>query len=161
MSGVVEISRLGGNGGYAISFGRNADGTEFTASQRAVPSSSISYRVGKMNVDQYKAAIDAIVSGSNEAEKLSALKALGYSDDVAAKLIADYDAWFKRSEMVGDKGILANTAANPKYGFYGIAAPWKMGNVTLEGGSTQMNISMSFGTLIDAQIITDVASAAQ
>jgi len=160
-SGIADISRIGGNGGYSICFGTNQDGTPFTASQRAIPSSSISYRTGNMNIDLYKAAIDAITSGKTDADSLAALKSLGFSDEISVKMISDYKAFFNRSEMAGKNNImdgikLAGNNIDAKYGFYGLAAPWKTANLDLEGGSTQMTITFSFGTMIDSGIITDV-----
>ena len=40
LSGTVEVSRDGGDGGYAMCFGRNEDGTLANDSQRSVPKSS-------------------------------------------------------------------------------------------------------------------------
>lgn len=160
-SGITNISRIGGNGGHSICFGNNPDGSEFTASQRSIPSSSITYRSGIMNIDLYKSAVNAITSAKTDADAIIALEKLGFSSENAEKLISDYAGFFKRSEMAGDKNILdgiklTGRTVDSKYGFYGLAAPWKTSNLDLEGGSTQMTTVFSFGTMISSGIIADV-----
>lgn len=161
LSGTTEISRIGGDGGYSICFGKNPDGSEFTASQRAIPSSSITYRKGIMNIDLYRSAIDAIASAGSDAEAVSKLSALGFAEDIASKMVSDYAAFFKRPEMADSGNILegcklAGREVTSKYGFYGLTAPWKTANLDLVGGSNQMTIAFSFGTMINSGIVTSV-----
>ena len=49
--------------------------------------------------------------------------------------------------------------ATTKYGYYGKAAAWNVGDVHMNGGAGQMNTVYSWGTLKEAKIISDMDTA--
>ena len=51
LSGTVDVSRDGGDGGYSMSYGRNNDGSYPDDSQRSVPKSSATVRTGTLDID--------------------------------------------------------------------------------------------------------------
>ena len=73
LSGTLEVSRDGGDGGHSMSYGRNADGSYPNDSQRSVPKSSATVRTGILDVDRYLQVLDIVTSGESEDSRLSRL----------------------------------------------------------------------------------------
>lgn len=171
LSGAVTVSRDGGDGGYTMCYGRNADGTLPNNSQRSVPKTSATVRTGLLDIDRYKQAVDVITSeeyeGASTAEtddaRIAALRELGFTEDASINLMSDYNAWLTRPEIVGanniaEGAILAGHQVEPRYGYYGKTAPWKVSDLELVGGSDQMNTVFSWGTLNSSGLITDAGT---
>jgi hypothetical protein len=162
MSGTVEVSRVGGDGGCAIGYGRNSDGTHFNSSQRSIPTSQSFANVGQMNIDEYKRVVNVVSGAGDDAYKAAELTKMGYDTYQADTFIQEYKAWFNRYEISGPDNIFdgvklsGNTGIDTTYGFYGEAAPWKVGGVDMAGHAGQMNTIFSWGTLRDSGIITNV-----
>lgn len=168
LSGTVTVSRDGGNGGYTMCYGRNADGTLANNSQRAMPKTSASVRTGLLDIDRYKQAVDVITSEEFERAsveetdqaRLAALQELGFTEEAAINLMSDYNAWFTRSEISGenniaDGAIRAGHEIESRYGYCGKTAAWKVGDLEMVGGSDQMNTVFSWGTLNSSGLITE------
>ncbi|SEA94090.1 hypothetical protein SAMN05216349_1611 [Oribacterium sp. KHPX15] len=68
LSGTVDVSRDGGDGGYSMSYGRNKDGSYPDDSQRSVPKSSATVRTGTLDIDKYKEVVELVVSENSEEE---------------------------------------------------------------------------------------------
>ena len=68
LSGKVEVSRDGGDGGYTMCFGRNEDGTLANNSQRSIPKTTATVRTGTLDLDRYKQAVDVITAEEYERE---------------------------------------------------------------------------------------------
>ena len=92
LSGKLDVSRDGGDGGYSMSYGRNDDGSYPNDSQRSVPKSSATVRTGVMNADQYKKVVDVVTNGKSKEERMSALEEMGYASEIAERFIDDQDA---------------------------------------------------------------------
>jgi hypothetical protein len=93
LSGTVDVSRDGGDGGYSMSYGRNKDGSYPDDSQRSVPKSSATVRTGTLDIDQYKKVVEIIVNGDSEEEHLTALSDMGYNEDIAARIERNVKAY--------------------------------------------------------------------
>ena len=164
LSGTVDVSRDGGDGGYSMSYGRNADGSYPNDSERSVPKSSATVRVGTMDIDQYKTVVDIVTNGKDDASRIRELVALGYSEDIGLRFINDQSKWLTRDEVAGPNNIadgaaLAGHAVDGRYGYYGVTAPWKAGDLDLSGGGGQINPIFSWGTLCESGIIYDTGTA--
>ncbi|MBO4896683.1 MAG: S-layer homology domain-containing protein [Clostridia bacterium] len=164
LSGTLDVSRDGGDGGYSLTYGKNEDGSYPNDSQRSVPKSSATVRTGTLDVDKYKKAVDTITEAENEDAAVTALVALGYTEEIASRLVSDYGNWFKRDEVSGPDNISdgAKTAGHEvesKYGYYGKTAPWTVGGLSLEGGAGQLSTVFSWGALCASEMIYDTATA--
>lgn len=171
LSGTVTVSRDGGDGGYTMCYGRNADGTLPNNSQRSVPKTSATVRTGLLDIDRYKQAVDVITSEAFErasveetdGARIAALEELGFTEEASINLMSDYNAWLTRPEIVGENNIaegavLAGHRVESRYGYYGKTAPWKVSDLELVGGSDQMNTVFSWGTLNSSGLITDAGT---
>ena len=167
LSGTVEVSRDGGDGGYTMCFGRNEDGTLPNDSQRSVPKSSATVRTGLLDIDRYKLAVDVITGEEygrdtveeTDSARIAALQELGFAEEDAVNLMSDYAAWLTRPEIAGENSIAdgANSACRQietRYGFCGKTAPWKVSGLELVGGCNQMNTVFSWGTLNSSGLIS-------
>ncbi|WP_029201141.1 hypothetical protein [Oribacterium sp. NK2B42] len=164
LSGTVDVSRDGGDGGYSMSYGRNKDGSYPDDSQRSVPKSSATVRTGTLDIDKYKEVVEIVVSENSEEERLAALTDMDYKEDIAARFIADQTAWLTRDEVAGPDNISDGAASvghevESSYGYYGVTAPWKAGDLDLCGGAGQINTVFSWGTLCDSGLIYDIGEA--
>ena len=161
LSGEVDVSRVGGDGGYCICYGKNEDGSEYTMSQRSVPVSSSEATVGVMDIDLYKQSVEIIISDNTDEEKINQLKEIGIDEEAAQSMLTDYDLWHGRSEIAGENNIQDGVAAvghtvEAEYGYYGKAIKWEVSGLTLVGGSGQMNTVYSWGTLKSSGIVKDI-----
>ncbi|MBQ7565511.1 MAG: hypothetical protein IJT18_00170 [Oscillospiraceae bacterium] len=164
LSGKVDVSRDGGDGGYCLSYGRNEDGSYPNDSQRSVPKSSATVRTGTLDVDQYKKVVDAVLDGADEESRIAALAELGYDRETAERFVADQAAWLTRDEIAGPDNIddgakSVGHTVDSRYGYAGVTAPWVAGDLNLEGGGGQMNTVFSWGALCDSGLITDLGTA--
>lgn len=171
LSGTVTVSRDGGDGGYTMCYGRNADGTLANNSQRAMPKTSASVRTGLLDIDRYKQAVDVITSEEfnrasveeTDQARLTALQELGFTEEASINLMSDYNAWLTRSEIVGENSIAdgaihAGRVVEPRYGYYGKTAAWKVSDLEMVGGGDQMNTVFSWGTLTSSGLITEAGT---
>ena len=167
LSGTVEVSRNGGDGGYAMCFGRNEDGTLPNNSQRSVPISSATVRTGLLDIDRYKQAVDVITGEEfrrdtvekTDSARIAALRELGFTEEDAVSLMSDYAAWLTRDEIVGENNIAEGVRSvghrvESRYGYYGKTASWTVTGLDLVGGSNQMNTVFSWGTLNSSGLIS-------
>ena len=164
LTGKLDVSRDGGDGGYSMSYGRNDDGSYPNDSQRSVPKSSATIRTGTLDVDRYNQVALIVTNGESEEERLSALKELGFDEEITKRFISDQSDWLKRDEVSGPQNIddgvrIAGHTVDSRYGYYGITAPWNAGNLHLEGGSGQLETIFSWGTLCDSGLIYDTGTA--
>ena len=164
LSGKLDVSRDGGDGGYSISYGRNADGSYPNDSERSVPKSSALVRTGTLDVDRYCQVAQIVTNGKSEEDRLSALKDMGYDEETAKRFISDQAAWLERDEVAGPNNIedgvkAAGHTVDSRYGYYGTTAPWVAGNLKLEGGSGQLETIFSWGALCDSGLIYDIGTA--
>lgn len=164
LSGSVDVSRDGGDGGYSMSSGKNPDGSYPNDSQRSVPKSSANVRTGILDIDEYKKVMDIVTSGLEKEVRLERLSSLGYSTEISEKFISDQQRWLSRDEVVGKDNIAdgakkAGHEVEARYGYYGVTAPWKVGNLNLSGLSGQINTAISWGTLCASGIIHDTGTA--
>lgn len=164
LSGTLDVSRDGGDGGHSMSFGRNADGSYPNDSQRSVPKSSANVRTGVLDADRYLQVLDVVTSGASEDSRLTKLQKLGYSAEIAARFLADAAAFPSRDEISGpnninDGALSVGHTVESKYGYYGITAPWTAGDLHLEGGSGQLCTVFSWGTLCASGLISDTGTA--
>ena len=164
LSGKIPVSRDGGDGGFTMGYGKNADGTYANNSERAIPKSSAEVNTGTFDVDLYKDTVDIVTSGKTDFCKLQELMKIGFSNKSAAKMISDYESWTTRIEIVGENNItdgieIVGNNVTSKYGYYGKAAAWDVGDVHMQGGAGQMNTIYSWGTLKDTGIISDLGTA--
>ena len=164
LSGKIPVSRDGGDGGFTMGYGKNADGTYANNSERSIPKSSAKVNTGTFDVDLYKDTVDIVISGKSDFCKLQKLVKMGFSNKSAAKMISDYESWRTRIEIIGENNIsdgveIAGNNVTSKYGYYGKAAAWDVGDVHMKGGAGQMNIIYSWGTLKDTGIISDLGTA--
>ena len=161
LSGKIPVSRDGGDGGFTMGYGKNADGTYANNSERSIPKSSAKVNTGTFDVDVYKDTVDIVISGKSDFCKLQKLVKMGFSNKNAAKMISDYESWRTRIEIIGENNIsdgveIAGNNVISKYGYYGKAAAWDVGDVHMKGGAGQMNTIYSWGTLKEAGIIFDM-----
>ena len=164
LSGKIPVSRDGGDGGFTMGYGKNADGTYANNSERSIPKSSAKVNIGTFDVDVYKDTVDIVISGKSDFCKLQKLVKMGFSNKNAAKMISDYESWRTRIEIIGENNIsdgveIAGNNVTSKYGYYGKAAAWDVGDVHMKGGAGQMNTIYSWGTLKDTGIISDLGTA--
>lgn len=164
LSGKIDVSRDGGDGGYSMSYGRNDDGSYPNDSRRSVPKSSASVRTGILDVDRYNQVAHIVTNGESEEARLSALKDMGFDDATARRFISDQAAWLKRDEVSGPKNIdngakIAGRTVDSRYGYYGVTAPWVAGDLNMEGGSGQLETIFSWGALCDSGLIYDTGTA--
>ena len=164
LSGTLDVSRDGGDGGYSMSYGRNEDGSYPNDSQRSVPKTSATVRTGTLDADRYNQAAEIVTNGKSEEERMSMLKDMGFDEEIAGRLISDQAAWLNRDEVSGpdniDDGAKASgNTVESRYGYYGVTAPWISGDLKLEGGSGQLETIFSWGTLCDSGLITDTGTA--
>ena len=171
LSGTVEVSRDGGDGGYTMCFGRNEDGTLPSDSQRSVPKSSASVRTGWLDLDRYKQAVDVITGEEytgdtvekTDSARIAALQELGFTEEAAINLMSDYAAWLTRPEIAGENSIAQGASSvghqiEARYGYHGKTAPWTVTGLTLVGGSNQMNTVFSWGTLNSSGLISQAGT---
>ena len=171
LCGTVEVSRDGGDGGYAMCYGRNEDGTLANNSQRSIPKSTATVRTGLLNIDRYKQAVDVITgeefvrdtTEETDSMRIAALLELGFTEEDAISLMSDYNAWLTRPEITGENNIAEGAGSvghqiEERYGYYGKAAPWKVSDLELVGGSDQMNTVFSWGTLNSSGLITEAGT---
>lgn len=128
LSGKLDVSRDGGDGGHSMSYGRNADGSYPNDSERSVPKTSATVRTGTMDVDRYGQVAQIVTNGKSEEDRLSALKNMGYDDEIAKRFISDQAAWLERDEVSGPNNIddgakAAGHTVDSRYGYYGTTAP--------------------------------------
>lgn len=166
LSGKVEVSRDGGDGGFTMGIGRNEDGSYDNNSMRSIPKSSAEVNTGTFDIDKYKDAVDIVSSDATDDEKTAQLMDMGFDEDSADNMLRDYENWKSRPEIIGDGNIeqgakMANPdgTINMKYGVHGQAASWDIGGVHMEGGAGQMNTVFSWGTCRDSGIITNCGRA--
>lgn len=164
LSGKIHVSRDGGDGGYTMGIGKNADGTYANNSQRAIPKSSAEVNTGVFDADLYKSTVDIVTGEGSDISKIGQLVDLGIDDDIAEDLLKDYKNWLTRPEIVGENNIsdgiaLTGHSIESKYGYYGEAAEWIVGDVKMIGGAGQMNTVYSWGTLKESGIISDIGKA--
>lgn len=171
LNGTVFVSRDGGDSGYTMCFGRNEDGTLASNSQRGIPKTTATVRTGMLDIDRYKQVVDVITAEEfNKASteetdnaRIAALQELGFTEEASINLMSDYNAWPKRSEMVGEfsipeGAIHAGHQIEARYGYYGKTAAWKVSDLDLVGGSDQMNTVFSWGTLNSSGLITEAGT---
>ena len=164
LSGTLEVSRDGGDGGHSLSCGRNADGSYPNDSQRSVPKSSASVRTGVLDVDRYLQVLDIVTDGESEDSRLSELREMGYDPEISARFLADAAEFPSRDEISGpdninDGAMSVGHTVESKYGYYGITAPWTAGGLKLEGGAGQLCTVFSWGTLCASGLIYDTGTA--
>ena len=161
LSGKIPVSRDGGDGGFTMGYGKNADGTYANNSERSIPKSSAKVNTGTFDVDLYKDTVDIVTVEDSMTCKIQKLIELGIDEDVAEDLLKDYLNWKERPEIIGENTIsdgveIAGNNVISKYGYYGKAAAWDVGDVHMKGGAGQMNTIYSWGTLKEAGIIFDM-----
>ena len=171
LGGTVPVNRDGGDGGYTMCYGRNADGTLANNSQRSIPKTTAMVRTGLLDIDRYKQAVDVITGEEFEREtteetdsiRIAALQELGFAEEDAISLMSDYNAWLIRPEIMGENSIAEGAESvghqiEKRYGYYGKTAPWKVSDLELVGGSDQMNTVFSWGTLNSSGLITEAGT---
>ena len=164
LSGTLDVSRDGGDGGYSMSYGRNEDGSYPNDSQRSVPKTSATVRTGTLDADRYNQAAEIVTNGKSEEERMSMLKDMGFDEEIAGRLISDQAAWLNRDEVsgpdnIGDGAKASGNTVESRYGYYGVTAPWISGDLKMEGGSGQLETIFSWGTLCDSGLITEIGTA--
>ncbi|MBR4720251.1 MAG: S-layer homology domain-containing protein [Clostridia bacterium] len=164
LSGKLDVSRDGGDGGYSMSYGKNKDGSYPSDSQRSVPKTSATVRTGVLDVDQYKKVVKTVVSGKSDKDRINELTALGYTEEIAARFLSDQAAWLLRDEISGPDNIadgakMAGHDVKSEYGYYGTTAPWVCGDLNLVGGGGQLSTVFSWGTLCASGLISDTGTA--
>ena len=164
LTGKIDVSRDGGDGGYSMSYGKNDDGTYPNDSQRSVPKSSATVRTGVLDADQYKKVVDIVTNGEDKEARAAALTEMGYDSETAESFISDQEAWLGRDEVSGPDNIQdgakeAGHTVDSRYGYYGVTAPWTAGDLKLEGGGGQLETVFSWGTLCSSGLISDTGTA--
>ena len=66
------------------------------------------------------------------------------ADSVVEDLLSDYENWKTRPEIVGENNIsngasISGNYVEARYGYYGNAAEWNVGNLHMSGGAGQTN----------------------
>lgn len=164
LTGQLDVSRDGGDGGHSMSFGRNANGDYPNDSERSVPKTSASIRTGTLDVDKYNLVAEIVTNTNSQEDSLSALKDMGYTDEIANRFISDYTSWLTRDEVSGPNNIddgtkLAGNIIESRYGYYGTTAPWIVSDLNLVGGCGQLETIFSWGTLCDSGLIYNLGTA--
>ena len=164
LTGKLDVSRDGGDGGHSMSYGRNEDGSYPNDSQRSVPKTSATVRTGILDADQYNKVAGIVANGESEEDRLSALTGLGYDSETAKRFISDQAAWLNRDEVSGPNNIddgakAAGHTVDSRYGYFGITAPWIVDDLNLVGGGGQLETIFSWGTLCDSGLISDTGTA--
>ena len=164
LTGRIDVSRDGGDGGYSMSYGKNDDGSYPNDSQRSVPKTSATVRTGVLDADQYKKVVDVVTNGEGKEERMAALTEMGYDEAAAGSFIDDQEAWLSRDEISGPDNIqdgvkAAGHTVDSRYGYYGSTAPWDAGDLHLEGGGGQLEPVFSWGTLCSSGLISDTGTA--
>lgn len=164
LTGQLDVSRDGGDGGHSMSFGRNANGDYPNDSERSVPKTSASIRTGILDVDKYNLVAGIVTNGNSQVDILSALKDMGYTKEIANRFISDYTSWLTRDEVSGSNNIddgakLAGNIIESRYGYYGTTAPWIVSDLNLVGGCGQLETIFSWGTLCDSGLIYNLGTA--
>ena len=160
--GKIEISRMGGDFGVALGYGRNADGTFPSAAARSLLKTEKQSFVttGIMDLKKYKDIVDVFADKDlNNKSRLKLLKEK-YNISIAKfnLLKNDFLNFPKRSEIAGENSIkdairiFQLDVDNEIYGYCGQAEKWN----DLEGGANQMNTVFSLNTMIKCGIITNV-----
>lgn len=162
LSGKLDVSRIGGDGGHSMAYGRNRDGSYPDASQRSLPKSAATVKTGRLDVGKYKKVVD--VMAENKENRLSALVEMGYGKEIAERFISEYDAWPMRDEVSGVDNIgkgaeIVGHVVESRYGYYGVTAPWTIGTLILKGGSGQLDTVFGWGLLCDSGLISDTGTA--
>ena len=164
LTGKLDVSRDGGDGGHSMSYGKNEDGSYPNDSQRSVPKTSATVRTGILDVDQYNKVAEIVTNGESEEERITALTDMGYDNEIAGRFVSDQAAWLGRDEVSGPDNIddgakKAGNTVDSRYGYYGITAPWIVDDLNLLGGNGQLETIFSWGTLCDSGLITDTGTA--
>ena len=164
LSGKLDVSRDGGDGGHSLSYGKNEDGSYPNDSQRSVPKTSANVRTGVFDVDQYKKVVKIVVNGKSDEDRIKELTDLGYTEEIAARFLSDQAAWLLRDEVSGPDNIadgakMAGHEVKSEYGYYGTTAPWVVADLNLVGGGGQLATVFSWGTLCASELITDTGTA--
>ena len=164
VSGKLDVSRDGGDGGYSMSYGKDEDGNYPSDSERSVPKTSANVRIGILDVDRYKEVVEIVISGKSDEDRIGKLTALGYTEEIAARFLSDREAWLLRDEIAGPDNIADGAKAaghevKGDYGYYGITAPWVVGDLNLTGGGGQLATVFSWGTLCGSGLISDTGTA--
>ena len=164
LTGQLDVSRDGGDGGHSMSFGRNANGDYPNDSERSVPKTSANIRTGTLDVDKYNLVAEIVTNGNSQEDSLSTLKDMGYTDEIANRFISDYTSWLTRDEVSGPNNIddgakLAGNIIESRYGYYGTTAPWIVSDLNLVGGCGQLETIFSWGTLCDSGLIYNLGTA--
>ena len=164
LSGQLDVSRDGGDSGHSMCFGRNANGDYPNDSERSVPKTSASIRTGILDVDKYNLVAEIVTNTNSQEDNLSALKDMGYTDEIANRFISDYTSWLTRDEVSGPNNIddgakLAGNNVESRFGYYGTTAPWTVSDLNLVGGSRQLETIFSWGTLCDSGLIYNLGTA--
>ena len=164
LSGRLDVSRDGGDGGHCMTYGKNDDGSYANDSQRSVPKSSATVRTGILDVNQYKKVVDVVTNGESDEIRIQKLKEMGYDEEIAGRFLKDQAAWLTRDEVSGPDNIddganAAGHIVDKKYGYYGTTAPWVAGDLNLEGGAGQLEPVFSWGTLCSSGLISDLGTA--
>ena len=160
--GKIEISRMGGDFGVALGYGRYADGTFPSAAARSLLKTEKQSFVttGIMDLKKYKDIVDVFADKDlNNKSRLKLLKEK-YNISIAKfnLLKNDFLNFPKRSEIAGENSIkdairiFQLDVDNEIYGYCGQAEKWN----DLEGGANQMNTVFSLNTMIKCGIITNV-----
>ena len=84
LTGKLDVSRDGGDGGHSMSYGKNEDGSYPNDSQRSVPKTSATVRTGILDVDQYNKVAETVTNGESEEERITTLTDMGYDNDTMA-----------------------------------------------------------------------------
>lgn len=108
--------------------------------------------------------MDIVTDGSDEESRVAALAKLGYDRKTAERFLADQAAWLTRDEVSGPNNIddgakSVGHTVDDRYGYAGVTAPWRAGDLDLAGGGGQMNTVFSWGTLCDSGLVTDLGTA--
>ncbi len=164
LKGKLDVSRDGGDGGYSMSYGRNADGSYPNDSQRSVPKTSATVRTGTLDVDRYNEIAKIVTNGESEESRLSKLVDMGYTKEISEKFIQDQASWLNRDEVSGPNNIddgakSVGKDVDSRYGYDGITAPWITKGLFLTGGGGQLNTIFSWGTLCNSGLIYDTGTA--
>ena len=164
LSGTLDVSRDGGDGGCSLSYGKNPDGTYPGDSERSVPKSSAQVRTGTFDVDRYKEVVEVVTNGAGEEDRIDALTDMGYESEMAERFLEDQANWLTRDEIAGPDNIgvgaeSAGHTVDPRYGYAGTAAPWVVAGLHLEGGCGQLTTVLTWGTLCESGLIYDLGTA--
>ena len=163
LSGKLDVSRIGSDGGHSMSFGKNKDGSYPDNSQRSLPKTSAILKTGVLDVDRYNRVVKAIVGAKNKENGLPRLVEIGYGREIAGRFLSEYDDWFLRDEVsgrdnIGDGAKSVGHTVDDRYGYYGVTAPWRIGDLDMKGGSGQLDTVFSWGLLCDSGLISNTGT---